>query len=308
MLESKENSVKIEGILSEIDLEAGSYVKDGKTIEKIGGSIKVRVTQMLNGENVELDIPVYMFANKLTNKGTSNPAYASIERVMNEYKSIAAVGVDAADRVRITGANIRMNEYYGQGDKLNSYPRVNASFVTKVTDMSKYNPEATFSAIFAIGSMGYETDKDGVEVADRYKIRGIMPQYGGSVDVIDFFATSPNVIDAVSSYWEQGDTVKINGKLNFTSKTEEKLVEVDFGEPRVERKTISVSELIITGGSQTPLEGDFAFDMDEIQAALEARQARLAELKAKTKAKAKDSKSAPKVAATGKKSALDLGF
>ena len=303
MLESKENSVKIEGILSEIDLEAGSYNKDGKTVEKIGGSIKVRVNQMLNGAEVELDIPVYMFANKLTNKGTPNPAYASIERVMNEYKSIAAVGIDAADRVRITGANIRMNEYYGQGDKLNSYPRINASFVTKVTDMSKYNPEATFSAIFAIGSMGYETDKDGVEVADRYKIRGIMPQYGGSVDVIDFFATSPNVIDAVSSYWEQGDTVKINGKLNFTSKTEEKLVEVDFGEPRVERKTISVSELIITGGSQTPLEGDFAFDMDEIQTALEARQARLAELK--SKAKAKDTKPAPKAAP---KKAMDLGF
>ena len=301
MLESKENSVKIEGILSEIDLEAGSYVKDGKTVEKIGGSIKVRVVQALNGKDTELDIPVYMFANKLTNKGTPNPAYASIERVMSEYKSIAAVGVDAADRVRITGANIRMNEYYGQGDKLNSYPRINASFVTKITDMSKYTPEATFSAIFAIGSMGYETDKDGVEIADRYKIRGIMPQYGGSVDVIDFFATSPNVIDAVSSYWEQGDTVKINGKLNFTSKTEEKLVEVDFGEPRTERKTISVSELIITGGSQTPLEDDFAFDTDEIQAALEARQARLAEMKAK----AKDTKTAPKAA--GKKP-IDLGF
>ena len=304
MLESKENSVKIEGILSEIDLEAGSYMKDGKSIDKIGGSIKVRVTQMLNGEKVELDIPVYMFANKLTNKGTANPAYASIERVMNEYKSIAAVGIDAADRIRITGAQIRMNEYYGQNGNLNSYPRINASFVTKITDLSKYNPEATFSAIFAIGSMGYETDKDGVEIPNRYKIRGIMPQYGGSVDVIDFFATSPNVIDAVSSYWEQGDTVKINGKLNFTSKTEEKMIEVDFGEPRIERKTISVSELIITGGSQTPLEGDFAFDMDEIHNALEDRQARLAELKAKQKAK--ESKTAPKT--TAKKSMADLGF
>lgn len=303
MLESKENSVKIEGILSEVDLETGSYVKDGKTVEKIGGSIKVRVTQMLNGIETELDIPVYMFANKLTNKGTPNPAYASIERVMNEYKSIAAVGIDTADRVRITGANIRMNEYYGQGDKLNSYPRVNASFVTKITDMSKFAPEATFSAIFAIGNMGYETDKDGVQIPDRFKIRGIMPQYGGSVDVIDFFATSPNVIDAVSSYWEQGDTVKINGKLNFSSKTEETVVQVDFGEPRIERKTVSVSELIITGGSQTPLEGDFAFDMDEIQSALEARQARLAELKAKQKAKEKGApKSAPK------KSMSDLGF
>ena len=304
MLESKENSVKIEGILSEIDLETGSYMKDGKSVDKIGGSIKVRVTQKLNGEEIELDIPVYMFANKLTNKGTANPAYASIERVMNEYKSIAAVGIDAADRIRITGAQIRMNEYYGQNGNLNSYPRINASFVTKITDLSKYNPEATFSAIFAIGSMGYETDKDGVEIPNRYKIRGIMPQYGGSVDVIDFFATSPNVIDAVSSYWEQGDTVKINGKLNFTSKTEEKMVEVDFGEPRIERKTISVSELIITGGSQTPLEGDFAFDMDEIHNALEDRQARLAELKAKQKAK--ESKTAPKT--TAKKSMADLGF
>ena len=305
MLESKENSVKIEGILSEIDLETGTYNKDGKTIEKIGGSIKVRVTQVLNGKEVELDIPVYMFANQLTNKGTSNPAYASIERVMNEFNSIAAVGLEKADRVRITGAQIRMNEYYGQNGNLNSYPRINASFVTKITDLTKYAPEATFSAVFAIGSMGYETDKDGVENTNRYKIRGIMPQYGGSVDVIDFWATTPNVIDAVSSYWEQGDTVKINGKLNFTSKVEETLVEVDFGEPRIEKKTISVSELIITGGSQTPLEGDFAFDMDEIQTALEARQARLAELKAKQKAK--DAKPAASAKPT-KKSMADLGF
>ena len=305
MLESKENSVKIEGILSEIDLETGTYNKDGKTIEKIGGSIKVRVTQVLNGKEVELDIPVYMFANKLTNKGTSNPAYTSIERVMNEFNSIAAVGLEKADRVRISGAQIRMNEYYGQNGNLNSYPRINASFVTKITDLTKYAPEATFSAVFAIGSMGYETDKDGVENTNRYKIRGIMPQYGGSVDVIDFWATTPNVIDAVSSYWEQGDTVKINGKLNFTSKVEETLVEVDFGEPRIEKKTISVSELIITGGSQTPLEGDFAFDMDEIQTALEARQAHLAELKAKQKAK--DAKPAASAKPT-KKSMADLGF
>ena len=304
MLKQAENSVKIEGILSEIDLKTGTTTKNGKTVEYIGGSIKVRVNQVLNGKNVELDIPVFMFSNKLKNDGGPNPAYASIERVMNEYVSIAAAGIDAADRVRITNANIRMNEYYGQTGQLNSYPRINASFVTKVTDLTKFTPEATFSAVFMIAAMGYETDKDGVQKEDRFKIRGILPQYGGKVDVVDFYATTPSVISAVSSYWSEKDTVKVNGKLNFTSIVEEKMVEVDFGEPRIERKTISVSELIITGGSQTPLEGDFAFDMDEIQAALEARQARLAELKAK--AKAKDSKPAPKAA--GKKSMADLGF
>ena len=82
MLKKAENTCKIEGILSEIDLKTGSYIRDGKTIENIGGSIKVRVNQVLNGKETELDIPVFLFANKLTNKGGPNPAYASIEKVI----------------------------------------------------------------------------------------------------------------------------------------------------------------------------------------------------------------------------------
>lgn len=304
MLKQAENSVKIEGILSEIDLKTGTSTKNGKTVDYISGSIKVRVNQMLNGVNTELDIPVFMYAGKLKNDGNPNPAYASIERVMNEYVSIAAAGIDAADRIRITNGNIRMNEYYGQTGNLNSYPRINASFVTKLTDLSKFSPEATFSTIFVIGSMGYDTDKDGVDIENRFKIRGILPQYGGSVDVVDFLAISPNVISAVSSYWNQGDTVKINGKLNFTSVVEEKMIEVDFGEPRMEKRTVSVSELIITGGSQTPLEGDFAYDADEISEALKERQARLAKAKEDAKNKTKGAaKTAP-----AKKGFSDLGF
>lgn len=305
MLKQAENSVKIEGILSEIDLKTGSTVKNGKTIEYITGSIKVRVAQVLNGNTVDLDIPVYMFSNKLKKDGGPNPAYESIYRVMTEFTSIAVAGFEGADRIRITGANIQMNEYYGQGGTLNSYPRISASFVTKITDLTKFNPEASFSAVFMIAAMGYDTDKDGVNIENRYKIRGILPQYGGRVDVIDFYATNPNVIDAVSSYWNEKDTVKINGKLNFTSRVEEKMVEVDFGEPRMERHTITVSELIITGGTQTPLEGDFAFDEDEIAAALKERQAYLAELKEKAKQKENGVKSAP---AATKKGFSDLGF
>lgn len=304
MLQSKENSVKIEGILSEIDLENRSYIKDGRSVECIGGSIKVRVTQILNGEQVELEVPVSLFSNKLTNAGKPNPAYVSIERVMKEFNSIAAVGIDAADRVRITGATIRMNEYYGQTGNLNSYPRINASFVTKITDLNKYEPEATFSAIFAIGDMGYETDRDGVEIPNRFKVRGILPQYGGAVDVVDFFALSPNVINGISG-WERGDTVKVVGKLNFTSKVEEKLIEVDFGEPQVRKQTVSVSELVITGGSAAPLEGEFAFDWDEIEEGLKARQARLAAMKEKGSSKQSEpSKKAP----PAKRNFSDLGF
>ena len=109
MLKQTENSVKIEGILSEIDLDYGSFVKNGATVESIGGTIKVQVTQKINGEDAILEVPVHMFASKLTNKGTPNPAYESIEKIKTSYVSIAAGGIDAADRVRITGGiTIRM--------------------------------------------------------------------------------------------------------------------------------------------------------------------------------------------------------
>lgn len=241
---------------------------------------------------MELEIPVFLFADKLKKDGNENPAYQSIERIKKEFVSIAAAGVEEADRVRITNGSIYMNEYYNPDGSFVSYPRIRATFVSKVTDMNKFCPEATFSAVFMVGKMGYETDKSGVEIENRYKIRGVLPQYRG-VDVIDFVAINPKVIDAVSSYWSPDDTVKINGKLNFSSKVVDKKIEVDFGEPRFEKHTITVSDLVITGGTQTPLEGDFAIDVDEARAALEERAAKLAVKKEEAANKSKH-KTAPK--------------
>ena len=112
MLRQAENRCKIEGILAEIDIKPGHFEKNGKQVESIGGSIIVKVTQKISGEEKELAIPVHMFASKLTNKGTPNPAYDSIQKIMNEYTSIAASdsGEEGADRIRITNASVRMNE------------------------------------------------------------------------------------------------------------------------------------------------------------------------------------------------------
>ena len=97
-------------------------------MNSIGGIIKIQVPH----DEKTLEISVHMFASEYTNKGAKNPAYESIERVMNEYTSIAAAGgVDGADRVRITNGKLTMNEYYSQDGRLVSFPRVTASFVSK---------------------------------------------------------------------------------------------------------------------------------------------------------------------------------
>lgn len=303
MLQTKENTVKIEGILSEIDIKYGSFMKKGVNTNSIGGVIKIRVNQKINGEDTELEIPVHLFASQYTNAGAANPAYESIERIMKEYVSIAASDIDQADRVRITRGVLQMNEYYGQNSNLVSFPRVTASFVSKIKK-DECRPEASFIVVFMVGSKGYELDKDGVET-NKYKIVGMVPQYGGKVDVVPFVAINKGVIDAVSNYWNEGDTVKAAGKLNFTSKTETHTTEVDFGEPIEETRTISVSELVLTSGSSTPLEGEFALNADDVTAALAVRKAKLAELKEKSTVKGTSGK-APAASAGNK--FKDLGF
>ena len=297
------NVVKIEGILSEIDLDYKDFKKDGVDTKAIGGVIKVRVNTAINGAETELEIPVHMFSVQYTNDGRPNPAFDSIERIKNEYVSIAASDIDHADRVRITKGAISMNEYYGQDGRLISFPRVTASFVTKIK-REECKPKAEFTATFMVGKAGFETDKDGVET-NKYKVTGMVPQYGGKVDVVPFIAYNEGVIDAVSNYWNEGDTVKATGKLNFTSITREEEVKVDFGEPTVQIKTISISELVITGGSSTPLDGEFAINYDDVKVALEDRKNRLAAAKDKAANKGTSGK-AP--ASTPAKKFSDLGF
>ena len=297
------NVVKIEGILSEIDLKYGTFNKNGTELKTVGGLIKIRVNTKINGVDTELEIPVHMFSTQFTNAGAPNPAFESIERVMNEFVSIAASDIDHADRVRITRGQLSMNEYYGQNGNLVSFPRVTASFVTKIKK-DECKPTADFTAVFMVGNKGYETDKDGVET-DRYKVVGMIPQYGGKVDVVPFYAINPGVIEAVSNYWNDGETVKATGKLNFTSKTETYEVKVDFGESSEGTRTISISELVITGGSSTPLEGDFAISYEDVKAALEERKARLAALKDKSQNRGTAGKAPAQT--TGNKF-KDLGF
>ena len=300
MLREAENVVRIEGILSETDLKYGSFEKNGTQINSIGGVIKIQVNQEINGESVTLEVPVHMFASEYTNKGTKNPAYQSIERVMNEFTSIAAAGGAAnADRVRITNGKITMNEYYGRDGQLISFPRVTASFINKIK-ADEMKPCATFTTNFVVAKKQHEVDREGIETG-RYKVTGIIPQFGGRVDVVEFVTSNKNVINAVSQYWTENDTVSAQGRLNFSSKVETIVKEVDFGEPQETTRTISVSELILTGGSSTPLEGEFAYDMSDVQTALADRKQRLEDSKNKNTGARK----APQKNSNG---AIDLGF
>lgn len=273
-----ENQVKIEGILSEVGLETATFNRKGQTTECIRGTIKIRVEQDINGTMTTMEVPVSAFASRYTNAGAENPAYNSLKDVMENYKSIAACGnIDDADRVRITNGSLQENVFYAKNGDLVNTSRISASFINKIAK-NECKPEATFTATIVVGNKSDELDRDGTPT-NRLNVNGVIIQYGERADLIKFIVAKPEAKNHIEQYWNDGDTVRVQGKVNFSSKTEYIEEEVGFGEPIKTAKTTSVHELLIESGSAGCLEGDAAYDIKDIQSALAARKVRIEETK-----------------------------
>lgn len=277
MLKQSENKVVIEGILSEVNLKTGEFEKKGVKKEYVRGDIKIRLHQLIGEEDVEMEVPVFVFSTKYTNKGTINPSYNSIMHVMEDYTSIASCGnEEEADRIRVTGAEIRSNEFCSTDGRLVVYPRVEGSFFSKVRK-DEYKPGATFKTSVVIVNIKDEETKDG-DTTGRLVVSAGIVQYGEKIDVVDFVVASKNAISHINANWEVGDTVIINGKINYSSKVEYIEEEMDFGDPVIKPVTTSVRDFIIVSGSGKGVSKDNAYDKDEIKKALLARKMRLDEL------------------------------
>ena len=164
------------------------------------------------------------------------------------------------------------------------------------------------SLTFAVSNINYVVDKDGIEVEPKkLEVTAIVPNWNGQVEVMKLYASNPNVINAITQYWEPDYTFKANGRLNFTSTTETYIEDVDFGEAIEKTRTRSISELLITGGSQSALEGEQAFDVEDLAQAMKARKARLEAQKAKDMNKVKGEMKTP-APTTSRLAGDDMGF
>jgi hypothetical protein len=267
-----ENIVEIKGKLSEVNLKEGE--KDGRRY--ITGSIIIKVTQEISGKMVSMDLPVSVMAGQLTKAGTENPAYQSASKVMNEMKSIAACkNPEEADNVSITKGVLGENIFLGQQKTLVVDTRIRASFINKIN--GEFTPTATFTNVIIIAAINEEINKEG-QPTGRLLITGILPQYGDKVDIVNYIVESPPAIKHITTYWSKGDTVKVFGRINYSTRTIETEEAVGFGEPIKHTRIESIKELIVTSGSEEPYPEDSAYKMDEVSAALVDRKSRIAQI------------------------------
>lgn len=278
MINEMENFVNVEGILSEINLDETSYKKEGVDVPCIRGDIKIKsiVPLVQNGEEVELEIPIRFFSNKFTNAGNENPSYTNLKEIINSGKSIAAVGENEADCVRIGGGRIVMQEYYTPDQRLISFPSIQASFINKVKRSDfKYRADADFQAI--VGKIGMQTDNEGIET-DTMQITAITVGYNEYTDIIPVITNNEKYISAINNTFKVGDMVKIGVRLNFSSKVETYYEEAEIGEPIERQRTINVSDLILKAITSSDIE---ELSEDEINHLINNRTKRLEKAKSK---------------------------
>lgn len=296
MLKQADNVVRIEGIILKNELTEGT-ASDGK--EYIRGQVVIRVN--LEDKGIVSDIPVRVYATKMTKQGKVNPAYTSAKDVM-AMPTIEKDGEINAACVRITNASIGMNEYPTQGRdevRIVSFPVVNASFFNRI-DAKACKPEASFKITGVVATKpDYQSDAEGNVLG--YFMNLIIPQYGGRVDIVPFKAANEKVIQVMDSNWDAGSTVSFGGYLNFTVEEMVTEVETDFGEPENRILTRHVSEFIISRGTSSPIE-EGAYDPDEIKEAVSQHRAYNEKRKEDYKAK----KAAP--APSSSNGMEDLGF
>jgi hypothetical protein len=280
-LRQAENTVIVEGLLLENRLEF-TEVNDkvhGK-IAAIRGEVDIEVA-----ENEVHTVSFFM--KSLKKDGTENGIFNSLSTVKEEYKSVASVGREEADRVRVTSGEIRLNEYYGQDGKLKSFPQIHSNFINRVKESDEYNPRAEFEVEVFVHSVIGEIKND--EETGRVIVKSYIPSFNGNVIPFDFPVTKDGS-GYVQDNYESGNTVKVYGDVvNFKeiTKTEE---EVAFGKPKERITTKTVREYIITGGSEPyDEENAKAYKTDLIKKALTEREVYLEELKNKKKDSNKES-------------------
>lgn len=270
-LRQAEAKVFVEGIVSEKDLKV--VEEEGK--KSIKGHLTVK-TSDVNFVRFEVNV-----AEK-TKAGTDNKAYPGIVTVMNEYKTIADVGEEEADKVRVTG-DINIYRNRNSGAEVVSYK---SNFFNRLKNVNEYNPKAEFSVEMFITGIVPEIDKG--EETGRIVVNGWVPTYNG-IEPIKL-VSEDDVASAIDSMFEPGQTVEFYGDV--VNNRIETVVEIPvaIGKPRKKTTVEYKNDLLVTGASDPYEEGistKAPYEQSAIQAAVQERQNRIEEEKAKAQSSTK---------------------
>lgn len=267
--EQGQNKVNVVGKLLDVAFRQGKF-SDGRDYES--ANMTIRVTQTYGGRDETSDIPVSMFAAKYTKKNTLNPGWTQLQD-LKSFKTVQNVGIDEATTVRVSGGNLRENNFVSRSGQLINSWQINTSFAGSTTNMLD---TASFIMDIFIMDMKPEEDREG-EPTGRLEVKGAVVQYNETLDILNFIVEQPEAVEFIERNWNVNDTVTIKGRVRVTS-VEAEPVKSSWGEEVPETNVRTVRELIITTGDDEGKEEEFAYDQNDIRKLFNARKVRLEQM------------------------------
>lgn len=260
-LRQAETSIKVSGILAEKKME----IKEENGEKSVSGYLTVKTD-----DTNFIRINVKKTGQFKKGTTTENGFWAGLMTVMNEFKSIADVGAEQADKVYVSNTRDGLNLYRNKTSGKTVTACSSASFNRSAPD--KYEPMAEYEVELFIKSIVPEVVNE--EETGRILVHGWVPTYNGIEPIV--LVGDGEIGSAVESMYEPGQTVRFFGDI-INSKVEIiKEIPVAIGKPRVEKKTEYKNELVITGASPA-YEDEVAYNADAIKKAIQERENKIAE-------------------------------
>jgi hypothetical protein len=232
-------------------------------------------------------VKVYFYTTPKTKKGNDNATYQFLAKVLNgEEPLYVAVGKDAT-RVQVTGS-VEANEWYNKDGELQSHPRVRGSFLFKLSKTEDLGQApASFNTEMLVVNTNTRDWDDGSQT--MFVSGYTFNRYG------EFVPVSYSIVDESGiQAFEAMDASKSNPALlevwgQIVNNTVVRNVETEstWGAPKVHSTSRSFQAWQIVG-SNTPMEydSDLTITVDEVKSAVEALEAKRAEMKARSMASA----------------------
>ena len=260
--------VSAEGILQEKTLK----IEYDNGVPYISGNITIKID----------DINTITFnarQSSKTKKGEPNKVYNGLVTVMNDYKSVAEVGEENADRIRINNGQLRPAYMARSGREGIFYQ---ANFYNRVNGDEALTPHAEFEVELYIDSVipeQYTTGDKAGEETGRAIVRGWLPTYSG-IEPVDLVATA-DIAGDIADLYTKGTTGRFYGNI-INSRIEKKTVTpVRIGKPKETTSVTYTNELVITGATEPYTEdSNKTFDKEAVQLAKQERESRIEEKKA----------------------------
>lgn len=269
------NKVTLTGKVAEITYKKGVNKNNDNYV---AGEIKIETGE----DNI---IPVSFYQNELTKEKKPNGIYAGLMTAIEEFKTIAKDGRDAADTITVNAGRLEENSFYGKDGNLIRQYRISSPFFNRKQNAELANEFVVEGIVVNIA----DEIKNEVPTG-RLFVDLLVVGYADRGNILRLVVEGEKGVDYIKSSVSERDEVKFAGQVLHSEINEELKEEVAFGDPIIRITTRTERKLLITSATAAR---ESTVSSEEIDTILADREGRLKIDKEKAASKAKKEESKP---------------